>query len=161
MTNADALSDIDTLMCFQVYALHHAFGRFYQEAFGDSGFTYPKFVALTVLDKEGPLSLGELAGRVGVEPNSLSPLLKKMSAAGLIARARDPEDERRMVLSVLPFGKEVLARAREIVAEGWQALGLSHADTSRTIEALSAVRSKLEKTSPPRSLSLDDLSNGD
>ena len=74
MTNADALSDIDTLMCFQVYALHHAFGRFYQEAFGDSGFTYPKFVALTVLDKEGPLSLGELAGRVGVEPNSLSPL---------------------------------------------------------------------------------------
>ncbi len=150
MTKTPTISTFDALLCYNVYALNLAFGRFYQSAFGETGFTYPKFLVLKVLSEEGALSLSDLSARIGVEPNTLSPMVKKMSGFGLIDRMRDSQDERRVLLTLKPFGEAVLEEASEVVAAGWDELGLDEAAVAATNELLSNARKRLEVTSPKR-----------
>jgi len=146
---------------YNVYALHHAFGRFYQTAFADTGFTYPKYIVMMALEEAGPLSLSELSAKVGLEANSLSPLVKKMSTAGVVERIRDPEDERRVLLTLLPFGKKVLKEGNAVVQAGWDQLGLSESDVETTSGVLKDVRETLEKTTPKRVMPLPDRDDAD
>jgi len=148
MSDATDKNRLNTLMCYNVYALHHAFGRFYQAAFADTGFTYPKYIVLLALSEGGPMSLGDLSAKVGLEANSLSPMVKKMSAFGLIERVRDPEDERRVLLSLKPYGETVLHEAHKVVEAGWNALGLPDTTVEMTSDFLADTRARLEKTPP-------------
>ena len=144
------MNTLDELICFQVYRLHHAFGRYYHAAFGDTGFTYPKYVVLKALEESGPSSLGELSARVGVEANTLSPLLKRLSEYGLIERVRDQRDERRVVLDLLPFGREVLAEADRVASEGWEALGVKDDEIAQTLQTLGKLRQAIDTADPPK-----------
>ena len=148
MSENDSKTGFDSLMCYNVYALHHAFGRFYQAAFADTGFTYPKFIVLLALEDGGPMSLSDLSSRIGLEANSLSPMVKKMHSFGLIDRVRDPEDERRILLTLLPYGRKVLREARKVVNAGWDALDLPDNVMERTNAFLSQTRERLESRPP-------------
>ena len=160
MSDTTDQNRLNALMCYNVYALHHAFGRFYQSAFADTGFTYPKFIVLLALSESGPMSLGDLSAKIGLEANSLSPMVKKMSAFGLIERVRDPKDERRVLLTLLPYGKIVLQEAHKVVDAGWTALGLSEQTVDDTIAFLNETRQRLEKTSPEATLEIPDRDVG-
>ncbi|GIT92903.1 transcriptional regulator [Jannaschia pagri] len=139
----------DRALVANVYALHHALGRYFQASFGETGFTYQKFLALQALHAGGAMPLGKLAQHVGVEPNTLSPMVKKMSSFGLIERTRDPEDERRILLSLLPYGEAVLAEASKVFDAAWQALDVNE-DQARTLSQLTdMIRAKLEDAKPP------------
>ena len=144
------MNTLDDLICFQVYRLHHAFGRYYQAAFGDTGFTYPKYVVLKALEEIGPASLGELSAQVGVETNTLSPLLKRMAEFGLLTRARDKNDERRVVLELLPYGRDVLAEADRVAEAGFAELGIKEDDITRTVASLAKLRTAIETADPPK-----------
>ena len=147
---------LQTRMCYNVYALHHAFGRCYQAAFGDTGFTYPKFIVLLALDESGPMSLGDLSSKVGLEANSISPMVKKMSNFGLIERVRDTEDERRVLLSLLPYGRTVLEEAHRVVNAGWSELGLSDEDVAEANALLARTRGLLEQKKPQLTMTIPE-----
>lgn len=147
---------LDTLLCFNAYALSRAFGRFYQAAFGETGMTYPKFVILMALDEAGPMTVSELSSKAGVEPNTLSPLLKKMAGFGILTRTRAEEDERRVLIEITDFGSQVLARARSVVVEGYEALDLNEADPLNPLSYMENVRCALEQAQPPK-LVITDL----
>ena len=147
---------LDTLLCYNVYALNLAFGRFYQAAFGETGFTYPKFVVLLALNEAGPMSLGDLSARVGTEPNTLSPMVKKMSSFGLIDKIRDPGDERRVLLTLLPYGKTVLAEASRVMNAAAEDLGLNTADIDRAAAALARHRQRVEGATPSLRMTIPD-----
>lgn len=140
---------LEGLMCANVYALHHAFGRYYQAVFADTGFTYSKYLILRVLATRGPLSLGALSAMIGVEANSLSPVVKKMAHHGLIDRARDPQDERRVVLTLLPYGETILAAATEAADAGWRDLGMDPDAIAAALAVLTKMRHKLDTADPP------------
>lgn len=144
------LSSLDDMACFQVYTLHHAFGRYYQAAFAETGFTYPKFVVLKALAEKKELSLSALSARLGVEANTLSPLAKKMAAAGVIERARDARDERRIVLRPTTYGLTLLQEAEKIAMENFAALGINQGEAERAIAVLSKIRTAVEKAKPGR-----------
>ena len=154
------MKDVDTtltnLLCFNAYSLHRAFGRYYQAAFGETGLTYPKFVILMVLDASGPLTVSEVSARAGVEPNTLSPLLKKMASFDLITRTRAQDDERRVVLEIADKGRTVLERARGVVLQGFAALGLDPIAVEQAVTFMQEAREAVEAADPPR-LNLDDL----
>ena len=120
--------------------LHHAFGRFYQTAFAETGLTYAKYVMLKALVEKGKMSLSELSARLGVEPNTVSPLAKKMAGVGVIERVRDPEDERRIVFKA----------ADQTVTQNFADLGISAEDRSQAIALMSRLRSAVEQASPKR-----------
>ncbi len=144
------ISDLDNMACFQVYQLHHAFGRYYQAAFADTGLTYAKYVMLKALAAQKGMSLSDLSACLGVEPNTLSPLAKKMAGFGVIERVRDPEDERRIVLRPTTYGLEILKAADQVVMQNFADLGISADDASQAIAIMSRLRTAVEKASPAR-----------
>lgn len=151
MANADKpLSDLAHLMCFNTYVLHHAFGRYYAAGFGETGFTYAKYVILRTLQEAGPLTLGTLAERVGLEPNSLSPIVKKMAGFGLLRRERDPEDERRITLAIEDYGRDVVAAAEQQMLAGWAQMDVDPEELSHAIELMNRVRTQLERVAMPK-----------
>ena len=156
MTDADTQQDLASLFCFGAYGLNRAFGRFYHAAFSETGLTYPKFVTLMALDEAGPMTVSELSARASVEPNTLSPLLKKMASFDLITRERAEEDERRVVLTITDTGRAVLQRAHAVALEGFAALGLDADEVETALRFLHEVRKRVDAADPPR-LRLDDI----
>jgi len=143
---------LDALLCFNVYALNLAFSRFYQQAFGQTGFTYPKYLVLKALEESGPMSLSDLAARIGTEANTLSPLAKKMGQFGLLERVRDPEDERRVLISLKPFGRLVVTEASAVMADNWAKIALPEVQIEQANQVLTDMRTRLEKATPARTL---------
>jgi MarR family transcriptional regulator, organic hydroperoxide resistance regulator len=137
-------------LCFNVYTVNRAFGRFYQAIAGDSGLTYLKLVILNTLKNDGALSISELSARAGVEPNTLSPLLKKMARVGVLTRERASDDERRVLIEITEKGRRLLARADALVQQGFAELGLDQAEADRAVRFLQDVRDRLDKADPPR-----------
>lgn len=157
MDNDTSIDTLNELLCFNVYSLHRSFGRYYQAAFSETGMTYPKFVILMALDRDGPMSVSDLSFRAGVEANTLSPLLKKMAEFGAITRVRSERDERRVEVAMTKMGRDVLERARDIIAQGFKDLQI---DPDRMLEVmtfLGEVRMKVEDAEPPK-LNLDGIS---
>lgn len=135
-------------ICHQVYALDRALNRAYQTGFSGTGFTYPKYIVLLALDEHGPMTIGALSSHVGVETNTLSPLLKKMAEAGIVTRTRSLADERQVLIETTEFGAKVLARAREAAAEIYDAFGLSEGDAADLATALSRLRDAVGEARP-------------
>ena len=156
MTQAPSPSALNALLCFNTYTLNRAFGRYYQRAFSETGLTYPKFVILMVLQDAGPLSVTDLSARAGVEPNTLSPLLKKMAGFGVLTRERTPEDERRVSVAITELGRRLLDRARDVVMEGFAEIDLDTARVTETLGFMEEVRQRLDAAEPPK-LQIKDI----
>lgn len=143
-------------LCFNVYAANRAFGRFYQAAISESGLTYPKFVILNALKDAGPLTISDLSTRAGVEPNTLSPLLKKMAKFGVLTRERDAKDERRVMIALTDMGRQLLARADAVVQQGFAEIDLDIEQSMQAVRFLEDLRTQLDKADPPK-LRKDDI----
>ena len=102
--------NLDVLLCFATYSLSHAFSRFYRPMLDKLGLTYPQFIVMMVLWENGPTTMKALGEKVMLDSNTLTPLLKKLEAAGLVTRQRNRPDER--VLDVAPTEKGHGAEAR-------------------------------------------------
>jgi DNA-binding MarR family transcriptional regulator len=94
---------LDVLICFAAYSASHAFSRFYRPLLDKLGLTYPQFIVMMVLWEKGKTTMKALTEELMLDSNTLTPLLKKLEAAGLVERSRNKDDER--VLDVAPTDK--------------------------------------------------------
>jgi MarR family transcriptional regulator, organic hydroperoxide resistance regulator len=94
---------LDVLICFAAYSASHAFSRFYRPLLDKLGLTYPQFIVMMVLWEKGKTTMKALTEELMLDSNTLTPLLKKLEAAGLVERTRNKDDER--VLDVAPTDK--------------------------------------------------------
>ncbi|HEV8390089.1 MAG TPA: MarR family transcriptional regulator [Dongiaceae bacterium] len=107
---------LDEFLCFAVYSLGHAFNRAYKPLLEALGLTYPQYVVMVVLwERDGP-TVTELGDRLHLDSGTLTPLLKRLEAAGLVQRTRDPEDERQVRIRLTRSGGAVKEKARAIPA---------------------------------------------
>jgi MarR family transcriptional regulator, organic hydroperoxide resistance regulator len=95
---------LDVLLCFSAYSLSHAFSRFYRPMLDKLGLTYPQFIVMMVLWERERITMKELSDLVMLESSTLTPLLKKLEAAGLVTRARNKDDERVLDVAITPAG---------------------------------------------------------
>lgn len=95
---------LDVLLCFSAYSLSHAFSRFYRPMLERLGLTYPQFVVMMVLWENGKITMKALTDLVMLESNTLTPLLKKLEAAGLVKRMRNRDDERVLDVEITEAG---------------------------------------------------------
>lgn len=100
---------LDALLCFSAYSLSHAFSRFYRPMLDKLGLTYPQFVVMMVLWEHGKITMKALTDLVMLESNTLTPLLKKLEAAGFVKRARNKEDERVLDVEITDKGLKLKA----------------------------------------------------
>ncbi|USI74134.1 MarR family winged helix-turn-helix transcriptional regulator [Sphingomonas morindae] len=112
MTEPDpAAIPLDHLLCFAVYSTGLAFNRVYKPLLDGLGLTYPQYLALIALSEAPTLSVGALGERLGLESNTLTPLIKRLAAAGLVERQRDTSDERVVRVALTEQGRATVARA--------------------------------------------------
>ncbi len=97
---------LDRQLCFALYAASRATTRAYGPALRAAGLTYPQYVTLLVLweSPTEPVSVGELGRRLELDSGTLTPLLKRLEHDGVIARRRDPNDERRVLVELTGRG---------------------------------------------------------
>jgi MarR family transcriptional regulator, organic hydroperoxide resistance regulator len=98
-------------LCFSLYSAVHALNRTYRALLQDMGLTYPQYLVMLVLWEEEGLTVKELGDRLHLDSGTLTPLLKRLEAAGLVVRARDPQDERQVRIGLTPQGRSLRTQA--------------------------------------------------
>ena len=114
MSDADDHLRLDDQLCFALYSTVHALNRAYKPLLEPLGLTYPQYLVLLVLWEDGAQTVGGIGERVGLESSTLTPLLKRMESAGLIKRARKPDDERVVQITLTDAGKALRAKAKAV-----------------------------------------------
>ena len=85
---------LDNFICFALYTANHAMNRVYKPLLDALGLTYPQYLVMVSLWEEDGQTVGGLGDKLFLESSTLTPLLKRLEAAGYIRRERSREDER-------------------------------------------------------------------
>jgi MarR family transcriptional regulator, organic hydroperoxide resistance regulator len=105
---------LDNQLCFALYSTSLAMTKLYKPLLEELGLTYPQYLVMLVLwEEDGPM-VSELGERLYLDSGTLTPLLKRLEAAGLIARVRDTQDERRVHITLTAAGRKLKAKAQKI-----------------------------------------------
>ena len=130
------MPSVDQMLCFAVYAAGHAFTRFYKPRLDALDLTYPQYLALLVLWEKDDITVKALGARLFLDSGTITPLIKRLEARGLVLRQRDEDDERQVRITLSDEGRAMQARALAIplaVATG----------TGLTLEGADALRREL------------------
>lgn len=107
------------------------------------GLTYPQYLVLSSLGDQDDQTVGQLGTVLHLDSNTLTPLLKRIEAAGLVSRHRDPADERQVRVALTESGRNVIAQAADIPDQFAQSTGLSDAEIAQLRAALTTLRNHL------------------
>ena len=112
--NIDEALQLDNQLCFALYSTSLAMTKLYKPMLEEMGLTYPQYLAMLALWQEDGLMVSELGDRLFLDSGTLTPLLKRLEAAGLVARIRAVDDERRVHVSLTAAGRKLKAKAAKI-----------------------------------------------
>ena len=119
MANAltsDDMLKLDNQLCFAVYSTSLAMTRLYKPLLDKLGLTYPQYLVMLALwEQDGPM-VSVLGERLSLDSGTLTPLLKRLEASGLVARVRDVADERRVHITLTAAGRRLKAKAASVPA---------------------------------------------
>ncbi|MFD8154546.1 MarR family winged helix-turn-helix transcriptional regulator [Streptomyces sp. NPDC059720] len=105
---------LDQQICFSLHAASRAFNGVYREILKDLGLTYPQYLVMLVLWEHEELPVKKLGEHLRLDSGTLSPLLKRLEAAGLVIRERSGRDERSVVVRPTADGVALRARALQV-----------------------------------------------
>lgn len=138
MSDPSGKPKLEQQLGFAIYSAMHAVSKAYQPLLEKLGLTYPQYLVMLVLWEGGDITVKQLGERLFLDSGTLTPLLKRLEAMGLVHRARDPKDERRVRLTLTGAGKMLHSGAQGIPAQIAAAMG-------RPPEDLKAVRKELRR----------------
>lgn len=128
---------LDRQICFSLHTASRAFDGVYRTVLKDLGLTYPQYLAMLVLWEHGELPVKEIGDRLRLDSGTLSPLLKRLEAAGFVERRRSTRDERSVTVRPTPEGRELRARALGVPRRIAESTGLP-------LERIRALRAELD-----------------
>ncbi len=102
---------LDDQLCYAIYSAGMAIQRVYKPLLDELGLTYPQYLVLNVLWRRDRQTVGGIAQQLALESSTLTPLLKRLEAAGLVTRARNPVDERQVTVALTDNGRALQSRA--------------------------------------------------
>lgn len=108
---------LDNQLCFRLYTASRLITQAYTPLLDKLGLTYPQYLVMMVLWEKDGQPVNDIAKRLMLETNTVTPLLQRMEAAGLVVRRRDAFDGRKVVVFLTPAGAALEARALDIPAE--------------------------------------------
>lgn len=123
----DALK-IDNQLCFPLYACSREMIKQYKPYLDRIGLTYTQYIAMMVLWEKKTSNVKELGERLYLDSGTLTPLLKKMEAKGLLTRRRSSEDERNLIITITEKGERLKEEAVDIPKKMMQCSGLETDD---------------------------------
>ena len=142
---------LDRQVCFSLYAASNLLNRLYHPVLAELGLTYPQYLVMLALWEESPQSVGTLGNKLYLDSGTLTPLLKRMEAAGLVTRKRDAEDQRRVFVALTPVGRALRKAALFVPATLQSGLDLSSIDVEEvrdTVQKLVRMLARAKKFEP-------------
>ena len=102
---------LEDQLCYAVYSAGIAIQRLYKPLLDTLGLTYPQYLVMNVIWRRDAQTVGAIAQQLALESSTLTPLLKRLEAAGLVKRSRNPGNERQVLISLTPAGAALKAKA--------------------------------------------------
>lgn len=134
---------LDHQLCFALYSSSLAMTKLYKPLLEPLGLTYPQYLVMLVLwETDGP-TVSQLGERLMLDSGTLTPLLKRLEAAGLVQRLRDTEDERRVRLQLTRDGRALQRKALAVPAAVACAAGCQLDELVSLTARLKALRDQL------------------
>ena len=115
---------LDNQLCFALYSASLTMTKVYKPLLEAIGLTYPQYLVMLVLWERDGLPLKDIGERLFLDSGTLTPLLKRLETAGRIHRARDPGDERQVIITLTEEGKALGRTAKSISTDILRATGL-------------------------------------
>ncbi len=139
MINANPPVPLDDQLCYAIYSAGIAVQRAYKPLLDELGLTYPQYLVLNILWREDGQAVGRIADQLALESSTLTPLLKRLEAAGMVRRTRNPSNERQVVVALTDAGRTLKSKAgclgdALLIASGQSPAAL--ADLNRDIRTL-------------------------
>ena len=135
---------LDELLCFLVYSTGFAFNRIYRKPLEKLGLTYPQYLVMVVLWAQDGLTVGQIGERLRLDSSTLTPLLKRLDALGLVSRERSTEDERRVNVRLTARGRGLRRGAGAVTDCVAEAVGMSRAELAALMGQMQTLRDRLE-----------------
>lgn len=136
---------LDNQLCFALYSASLAMTKVYKPLLDELGLTYPQYVAMLALWERDGVSVSELGERLRLDSGTLTPLLKRLEAAGLIVRLRAVEDERRVHITLTAAGRRLRAKAEKVPACVLEASGCSISELVQLTHQIQQLRDRLSR----------------
>lgn len=137
---------LDEQLCFALYTASRAMTSCYRPLLDSLGLTYPQYLVMLVLWERGDTPVTGIGQALQLETGTLSPLLKRLEATGLITRTRQGGDERTVLVALTAAGRELEVRTCGVQAEVGEATGLTHAEIAELRVVLHALTGRLRAT---------------
>jgi DNA-binding MarR family transcriptional regulator len=119
----DDLLKLDNQVCFALVTAARNVVSIYRPILEPLGLTHPQYLVMLALWEESPRSLRDLAAELALEPATLSPLVKRLEAQGLLTRARRGQDERVLDVGLTPRGVALRERALDVPEQVMRRVG--------------------------------------
>lgn len=144
MAKPDDPLQLDSMLCFAVYAASHAFTRFYKPRLDALGVTYPQYLAFLVLWESDGLTVKALGDKLFLDSGTITPLVKRLEARGLLRRQRDDADERQVRVFLTDSGRALREKALAVPLAVREAMGGDVSAANAMREGLQQLRLRLD-----------------
>jgi DNA-binding MarR family transcriptional regulator len=138
---------IDYMLCFALYAASRATMDVYRPILDELGLTYPQYLVMIILWEHKTSSVKDIGNILHLDSGTLSPLLKRLEAAGLIKRQRRADDERVVDISLTEAGQALEERAANIPAQFGCAIDLGYDEYIELLGRLKKLLAKINDVS--------------
>ena len=139
---------LDQQLCFALYASSLAMTKLYKPLLEPLSLTYPQYLVMLVLWEADAISVSTLGQRLSLDSGTLTPLLKRLEAAGQINRCRASDDERRVDIFLSPKGRALKTQALHIPSHVACTSACSLEDLASLTHRLHELRKQLSNTAP-------------
>ncbi|KAB7769725.1 MarR family winged helix-turn-helix transcriptional regulator [Xanthomonas maliensis] len=139
-----ALLKLDNQLCFALYSTNLAMHKLYRGLLKDLELTYPQYLVMLVLWEQDSRSVSDIGQRLSLDSATLTPLLKRLQAAGLVSRTRAASDERQVIVALTDAGRALRAKAGKVPAQVFCASACSLEELRHLKQSLEQLRSNLE-----------------
>ena len=136
---------LDNQLCFLFYSVSRAMTRMYGPLLAELGVTYPQYLVLLILWETDSIEVSRITELLHIDTGTVSPMLKRLEAAGLILRMRSPDDERRVIISLTDAGKKLKVKATSVPAELFCKTGLTVKEYTKLKTELKQMLERIEK----------------
>jgi DNA-binding MarR family transcriptional regulator len=140
----EELLRLDRMICFSLHAASRSFDAVYRVALKELGLTYPQYLVMLVLWEHGDLPVKRIGSHLRLDSGTLSPLLKRLEAAGHVRRERSAEDERSVVVRLTGSGTALREQALEVPRRILAATGVEPGDIAELRRMLDRVTAALD-----------------
>ncbi len=105
---------LENQLCFRLYTASRLITQAYYPILSKFGLTYPQYLALLVLWEKDERPVNDIARRLMLETNTVTPLLKRMEAEGVVTRGQGKKDARQMIVKLTKKGRELQKKLTDV-----------------------------------------------